>query len=338
MTTGRSFVRQYLSNKPHKWGFKVFTRAGNSGIMYDIEIYKGRETVEARSLGLVGDAFMRLLRSLKHTRHKIFFNNWFSIVDLVVHLKEIGYDCAGTVCQNRLSGCQLMEEKELKRFDQGHVDWRVEKSTEVCLVRWYDNKAVTLVSNYVAVEPKDTCRRWGSSEKDRNRKDCERKVEIERTAVIKEYKYMSGVDLADMLIELYRSNLKTRKWYMRIFYYFLDSAVVNGWLIYRRHCWLIYRRHCWQSNEKPMPLLKFKTSIACSLGYSDTSRRRPGRPLSLEAEDVRHDGYNNFPEFGKDQKRCRICQRKTKILCSKCLGIALCLVPERNCFLSYHRR
>ena len=162
-------------------------------------------------------------------------------------------------------------------------------------------------------------------------------VEIERPAVIKGCnKYMGGVDLADMFIELYHSNLKTRKWCMRIFYYALDSAVVNAWLI--------YRRNCWQSNYKSMPLLKFKTSIACSLGYSDTSRRRPGRPLSLEAEgirpqkipteptlpptDVRHDGYNHFPEFGKDQKRCRICQRETKIMCSKCLRIALCLVPE----------
>ena len=79
-----------------------------------------------------------------------------------------------------------MEEKEMKRFRMGNVDWRVEKSTEVCLVRWYDNKAVTLVSYYVAVEPKDTCRRWDFSEK--------KYVEIERPA-IKEYnKYMGGVD------------------------------------------------------------------------------------------------------------------------------------------------
>ncbi|KAK2725632.1 hypothetical protein QYM36_000211 [Artemia franciscana] len=108
------------------------------------------------------------------------------IVDLVVHLKEIGYDCIVTIRQNRLLGCKLMEEKEMKRFRMGNVDWRVEKSTEVCLVRWYDNKAVTLVSNYVAVEPKDTCRRWDFSEK--------KYVEIERPA-IKEYnKYMGGVD------------------------------------------------------------------------------------------------------------------------------------------------
>ncbi|KAK2719302.1 hypothetical protein QYM36_004949, partial [Artemia franciscana] len=238
--------------------------------MYDIEIYQGRGTVEVGSFSLGEDVVMRLLRSLEpRAGHKIFFDNWFSSVDHVVHLKEIGYDCVGTIRQNRLSGCELMQEKELKRFGRGHVDWRVEKSTNVCLVCWYDNKAVTLVSNYVAVEDKDTCRRWDFSKK--------KYVEIERPAVIKGCnKYMGGVDLADMLIELYRSNLKTRKWCMRIFYYALDSVVVNALLI--------YRRNCWQSNDKSMPLLKFKTSIACSLGYSDTSRRRPGRPLSLEVE------------------------------------------------------
>ena len=138
---------------------------------------------------------------------------------------------------------------------------------------------------------------------------------------------------------------------MRIFYYVLDSAVVNAWLIYR--C------HCWQSNASstagsPMFFYWSSKPSLHPLGYFNTPRRRPGRPLSLETEgtpprkiptqptapptDGHHDGYHHFPEFRKDQKRCRICQRNTKILCSKYLWIALCLVPKRNCFLSYYRR
>jgi hypothetical protein len=38
---GRSLMKQY-NKKPHKWGFKVFTRAGASGMMYDFEIYTGK--------------------------------------------------------------------------------------------------------------------------------------------------------------------------------------------------------------------------------------------------------------------------------------------------------
>ncbi|KAK2725484.1 hypothetical protein QYM36_000093 [Artemia franciscana] len=111
-------------------GFEVFTRAGNCGSSYDIEICQSRETVEAGPFSLGGDVVMRLLRSLEpKLGHKIVFDNLFSTVDLVFHLKEIGYDCVGTIHQNRLSGCELMEEKELKRFRPEHVDWRVEKST-----------------------------------------------------------------------------------------------------------------------------------------------------------------------------------------------------------------
>ncbi|KAK2708225.1 hypothetical protein QYM36_013977 [Artemia franciscana] len=122
---------------------------------------------------------------------QLYLPNKLHNIDLFVHLKEIGYDCIGTIHQNHLSGCK--------------------KSTDVSLVCWYNKKVVMLVSNYIAVEPKDTCRHWDSSEK--------KYVEIERPAVIKEFnKYMGGVDLADMLIELYHSNTKTIKWYMHIFY------------------------------------------------------------------------------------------------------------------------
>ena len=38
---GRSVMWLYLQNKLHKLGFKVFTRAGSSGSVYNIEIYQG---------------------------------------------------------------------------------------------------------------------------------------------------------------------------------------------------------------------------------------------------------------------------------------------------------
>ena len=52
---------------------------------------------------------------------------------------------------------------------------------------------------------------------------------------IAEYnKFMGAVDLCDMLLELYRIDFKSKKWYMRIFFYVLDLATVNSWLLYRR--------------------------------------------------------------------------------------------------------
>ena len=47
-------------------------------------------------------------------------------------------------------------------------------------------------------------------------------------------KFMRGVHLCDMFLELYRIDFKSKKWYMRIFFYVLDFATANGWLLYRR--------------------------------------------------------------------------------------------------------
>ena len=44
---------------------------------------------------------------------------------------------------------------------------------------------------------------------------------------------MGGVDKADMMLLLYKTKCRTRKWYHRIFIHLLHLAVVNGWAIYQ---------------------------------------------------------------------------------------------------------
>ena len=39
---GRNLLRQYMPNKPHKRGFKIWVRSGISSILYDFDVYQGR--------------------------------------------------------------------------------------------------------------------------------------------------------------------------------------------------------------------------------------------------------------------------------------------------------
>ena len=34
-------IRQYIKGKPHPWGFKIWSRAGVDGILYDLDVYQG---------------------------------------------------------------------------------------------------------------------------------------------------------------------------------------------------------------------------------------------------------------------------------------------------------
>ena len=46
---------------------------------------------------------------------------------------------------------------------------------------------------------------------------------------------MGEVDLFDMLMSLYKLDHKSCKWYSRIFFWVFNVAIVNGWILYRRH-------------------------------------------------------------------------------------------------------
>jgi len=42
---GRTQMKQYNKNKPHKWGIKLFAIASSSGIVHDFEVYIGKGTL-----------------------------------------------------------------------------------------------------------------------------------------------------------------------------------------------------------------------------------------------------------------------------------------------------
>lgn len=87
---------------------------------------------------------------------------------------------------------------------------------------------------------------------------------------------MRGVDLMDMLVELYRIDIRVKRFYVRIVFHLIDVAVVNSWLL--------YRRHLKQKNKvKYITLVDFKAKIGHGLLQSQKSvERKRGRPLSQE--------------------------------------------------------
>lgn len=124
---GRCALKQYMKNKPHKWGIKVFARAGVSGFVYDFEIYTGKDTNvgEKSDLGISGDIVMRLCQELpRHKNYKVSTDNWFSSHALAAKLKSIGLWFVGTVRSNRLRGCTFRTDTQLKLAGRGSYDYK----------------------------------------------------------------------------------------------------------------------------------------------------------------------------------------------------------------------
>ncbi|KAI8125261.1 PiggyBac transposable element-derived protein 2 [Lucilia cuprina] len=146
---GQHSLKQYLPMKPHKWGFKMFTRAGVSGIIYDFTLYIGEGTCKSYGLGISSDIVLYLSSNMPLNQNfKLFFDNWFSSISLMIALKEKGILAVGTIRSNRLKNCTLSSEKELQKRGRGSSDFKYEATHNLIACRWYDNKSVQLLSNY----------------------------------------------------------------------------------------------------------------------------------------------------------------------------------------------
>jgi len=157
---------------------------------------------------------------------------------------------------------------------------------------------------------------------------------------------MGSVDRFDQKRGLYSVSRRSRRWWLRIFYFLLDCAVVNA-------CILFNSVH----PDEPMTMLNFRQKLFCGLVLNYTSRRRcsslagsafvcrrnthsaVGPKKAGVPDDIRLQSVGvHMPQAMSCYRRCRVCSSRTnnkrsKIQCSVC-GVALCVAP---CFAIFHK-
>ncbi|CAG4974240.1 unnamed protein product [Colias eurytheme] len=231
------YIKQYMPNKPHKWGFKLYLICSLQGYAHRFEVYSGGGSKNnilpgEPDLGESGNTVVRLARMVpRNVNHIIYFDNFYTSVPLVTYLAKEGIFSLGTVRVNRLRNCKLPDKNTImkKNVPRGFYEENVATvdDIDVSAVVWKDNKPVNLLSTYVGAEPATTVTRFDKSKKER--------VAIPCPKVIKEYNaHMGGVDLLDSFIGRYHITMKSRKWTMRLFYHFLDLAVINSWVMFKK--------------------------------------------------------------------------------------------------------
>lgn len=216
-TKARSSIKQYNPKKPHKWGFKAFVLSGVSGFSYDFEIFAGAQSnvviPGAPDLGVSGNVVVRLTETVpRHVNHKIFFDNWFTSVPLEVFLQKVGILSLGTVRANRVRGCNIPKETTMKKKGRGTMEEKVATvdGVQLSVVSWFDNKIVNTLSSYAGCTPEGETKRMFREKKEHRMISCPRSVMIYNN-------YMGGVDLLDSMLGYYRIQIRSKKWYLRIF-------------------------------------------------------------------------------------------------------------------------
>lgn len=357
--TGAAF-RQYMPNKPHKWGFKLFVLCDSNGFSYAFEVYTGAGdnvlTEGAPDLGASSNVVIRLTKNVPdNVNHILYFDNFYTSLGLLVYLQSRGIYALGTVRANRVTNCKLSTDKQLaakpkEQVPRGYSEEYVGSAygVDISTVLWNDTKTVRLASTYVGIKEFRTrvpamprlITRWDKSDKRFHEIDCPN--------IIKEYNcHMGGVDLMDGLLGRYHIKMKTRKWTCRIFYHLLDVAMVNAYILYHR-----VKRH----DKIELPV--FRTSVAetlCTYGAVLSQKKQVGRPSNtsqlspkvspkrvyIPPVDTRYDKIDHWCIFRDrtGKKTCKYpgCKSETQSFCTKC-NISLCYSPIKSCFYDFHNK
>ena len=346
-------LRQYIANKPDKFGYKLFCRASIDGFIHDVLMYQGQTTFSSHPVDLNEEEEEHLLsnrivialaKTIKDPANSaIYADNYFTSIQLVEFLKDkLQCRYVGTARPNRIGNPPLMSRKEMEKKTTLRGKHDYVSCNGVLAMCWKDNKPVTILSSDAGVLPLSSAKRWD--------KETKKKVNIPCPAVIKEYNgKMGGIDKSDMLTHLYKSPMKARRWYLRLFGYILDLCTTNAWVLYKRDSKAL--------SEKPMPLKNFrleisafargyKTRPARSLRHTPESfesfvRPKKGQKTNRPADILRYD-YSKFhcPMFVKQRMTCKHCSthkdmHRSRWVCSVC-QVALCHTETRNCFAEFH--
>ena len=323
---GRHGCKQCIRNKPVRFGFKAWCLNSPLGYLAIFDVYQGTtfesnlhyEEMFGKGGGTLMILFEKLPGHIKDIPLRFYFDNYFTGLPLVNHLREMNYGATGTIRDNRIpKSCPLKSTNEMKKCQRGALDVVVDSIHKVLLVRWKDNATVTVVSNISPVYPLENASRWSAKEK--------KKITVSQPHTIKDYNtYMGGTDRMDQNINCYRISIRKKKWWWPIFSWMVDTTIQN--------CWLLHR-----ADDNKLPLLGFRRYITRTYLQQLEPRPGSGRPRmsSRVIPDVRYDNSGHLVEpLGKQAWKCALENCKSR----PCQGCIKCKVPLRvKCFVEYHR-
>ena len=188
--------------------------------------------------------------------------------------------------------------KENSKLARGEFQFEIKRAISV--VKWMENRTVTFLSSLH--DPRET-----TVVKRKNKDGTS--TEIFCPEVVAEYnKIISGVDSFDKLREGYTLGRRSVKWWHRIFYFLVDVAIVNSFVL-----WKINKRESGQHDQ-----LTYRICLARQLIAGFSSRKRRGqKPVFLAKkgkvpDDVRLASVGvHQPVLGDTYRRC--CHYSTKV-------------------------
>ena len=222
---GKLSFKQYIPQKRARFGVKLFTLCEDTGYCWNSFVYMGRNTQltdeedkMVRSIGKSGLVVIQLIKDLFGTGRKLFVDNFYSSENLFRLLEKNNIAACRTLRKGRV---KLPKSFTRKKLAKGESDFT--RNGNLIVVRFHDKKVIKLISMFHRAKFVYLGKLNYNQEP------------VIKLAVIHDYnQHMGGVDQNDAQLVHYSPVRKSQKWTTKFFLHFLDEAVFNSHVVYKK--------------------------------------------------------------------------------------------------------
>ena len=326
---GRFGAKQYLPNKPTKYGVKAFTLADSShGYVLNILLYTGKDTLanassQYKDQSQPAQVVLHLAEPYLDQGRHVFTDRYYTSIPLTKALSDRSTAFTGTVMKNRADLPDEIRSKSFKLKDDEIVAYRTDR---LLAMGWRaaQKKPVIMLSSEEPAKVVTVHNRRGQ--------------DVRKPQVVHHYNQsMNGVDIADQCCVYYSFIRKSKKWWRKVFFWLLEVTVVNSYTLHK----IVSPQKLTHLEYRQRTLEALAMRHICSA----PPRPGPGRPRKRPRQSSSGDPerLNGRPHFlAKRQSReCVVCsdpasgeRHRTLYYCKTCSSQpSLC--PD-TCFELYH--
>ena len=354
---GRLKFKQYIPNKAHKYGIKLFKLCTTDGFTYNMEIYAGKSDTGVREKGVAKKVCEKLMIGLLNEGRTLYVDNFYTSYELAVSFLQQKTHVVGTLRSSKKNMPKEVMDAKLKK---GEMISR-EDENGIVVLKWRDTRDVRMLSTKhkpVFVEVRRRSRRQSGEEEEedteidvdvpgpsnapvtgsRNRRRCSTSTRKKPEAVVAYNKGKTGIDLSDQMASYATTLRKGVKWYRKLgIELLLGLTVVNARLIFQK------------VKGKKIKMKPFREAIALSLLDCKTTEKYK-RPRVSQGQDHVLEPLINEQNNKEIFRTCKICYQtisaqqgrdvarrknpKSKYYCPACPGKPAMCVP---CFTKLHK-